>query len=817
MSDFVNFPKQALSYKSKTKTWRKNCVLWASDKTYFNMSLIRNSVQHKMINIDLLNGRLNMEDLALMINPAKLKVGENSNLIPDKIQHYPIMNGKLELLQGEEMGRGFNYTVIITNPNSVSSIEETKRQEVLEAIQQTIQNQAQSEQEFQAKMQEISEYFTYRWKDMREKRANYLLKQYQRELNLPKMFNDGFKTALAVGEEFYKIDIVGGEPSVELIDPCKIRIYKSGYSNKAEDADLIILEDYWSPGKIIDVYYDVLSPADIKHIEEAPNNIDKGAVDEMDNIDPRYGFVHRGFINDNGTMIDELFDPNGNHGMNDSLMPYDMVGNIRVLQVYWKSKRKIKRVKSYNQETGEEEFNFYTEDYVIDEAMGEEEEIFWINEAWEGTMIGKDIFVNMRPRPIQYNRISNPSRCHFGIIGNIYNFNNGKPYSMVDRMKPYNYAYDIYHDRLNKLMARNWGKAIRLDLAKIPKSGGWTIDKYLYYLKNAGIAVEDSFAEGDIGAATGKLAGSMNNASNGIIDVEQSAAIQGYIQMLEWLKKEMSEMIGITPQREGQIQNRETVGGVERATLQSSHITEPYFTVHEDVKRRVCECLIETAKIALKGRSKKFEYVLDDGSKQIMEIDGDEFAENDYGLVVENGNLAEKLNQQLEGLAQAALQNQGLSFSTIMKIYSTSSIAEKQRAIEKNEADMRQMQQQMQQQQMQAEQEALQAQLQQKEAELQQKEAANIRDNETRIAVARIQTQAMQDQFFSKEYTDMLDNTADEDRAEKAREFDLKHQLNEKEFKLQQQQFEETKRKNQKDAELKRMQINKQKTSSTTR
>ena len=80
-----------------------------------------------MINIDLLNGRLNMEDLALMINPAKLKVGENSNLIPDKIQHYPIMNGKLELLQGEEMGRGFNYTVIITNPNSVSSIEETKR------------------------------------------------------------------------------------------------------------------------------------------------------------------------------------------------------------------------------------------------------------------------------------------------------------------------------------------------------------------------------------------------------------------------------------------------------------------------------------------------------------------------------------------------------------------------------------------------------------------------------------------------------------------------------------------------------------------
>ncbi len=777
------------------------------------MSLIRHSVQHKMININLVNGILNMNDLALIVNPSKLKAG----FIPDKIQHYPIMNGKLNLLQGEEMGRGFNYRVIITNPNSVSAIEEAKRQEVLEAIQLEIQNQSQSEEEFQAKMQEISEYFTYRWKDMREKRANYLLRQYELELNLPKTFNDGFKYAMALGEEFYQVDIVGGEPTVRLIDPAKIRLYKSGYSNKAEDADVVILEDYLSPGQIIDAYYDVLSPKDIKYIEEAPNNIDSGATDEMDNIDPRYGFVQRGFFDNNGTMVDELFDPNGNSGLNDSLMPYDLAGNIRVLQVYWKSKRKIKRVKSYNQETGDEEFNFYTEDYVIDEAAGEEEEIFWVNEAWEGTMIGKDIFVNMRPRPVQYNKLSNPSCCHFGIIGNVYNFGDGKPYSMVDMMKPYNYAYDIYHDRLNKLMARNWGNLIQLDLAKIPKKEGWDMEKWLYYAKNAGIAVVNSFEEGDIGAATGKLAGSMNNASSGIISASQGDVIQGYIQILEWLKKEMADMIGITPQREGQIQNRETVGGVERATLQSSHITEWVFTTHEDVKRRVCECLIETAKIALKGRSKKFQYILDDGSMQMIEIDGDEFAESDYGLVVENGNLAEKLNQQLEGLAQAALQNQALSFSTIMKIYSTSSIAEKQRAIEKNEADMRQQQQQMQQQQIQAQQEALQAQMQQKEAELQQKEAANVRDNETRIAVARIQTQAMQDQFFSKEYTEMLDNTADEDRAEKAREFNLKHQLNEKEFKLKQQQLQETKRKNQKDAELKRMQINKQKTSSTTK
>ena len=48
------------------------------------------------------------------------------------------------------------------------------------------------------------------------------------------------------------------------------------------------------------------------------------------------------------------------------------------------------------------------------------------------------------------------------------------------------------------------------------------------------------------------------------------------------------------------------------------------------------EAFLETAKIALKGRTKKFQYILPDNSKRIIEIDGDNFAEADYGLVVDN-------------------------------------------------------------------------------------------------------------------------------------------------------------------------------------
>ncbi len=762
MSEFTQFPPQQLPFSKKNKVWRKKVLDWASGRSFFNCSLVRNSVIHKKINYDLLNGVLHMNDLMSVINPDNIDAG----FIPDKIQHYPIMNSKLNVLKGEESKRVFDYRVVITNPNAISEIERNKKEELLQKMQQLISDTSQSEEEFNAELEKLGDYYTYEWQDMREVRANALLNHYWKELNMSLMFNQGFTDAMAVAEEIYICDIIGGEPIIERLNPNKVHIFRSGTSNKIEDADVIVIEDYWSPGRIIDTYYDVLTKKDMEYIEKMPNSMDDS--DSMGNIDDRLGFIPSGILGDEYTS-DYFFSNTIN---NNSLLPYDLAGNIRVLRVFWKSRRKIKKVKSYNPITGEEEFNFYPETYIINKDLGEEEETLWINEAWEGTKIGKDIYVNMRPRVVQYNRLSNPSRCHFGIIGSIYNLNESKPFSLVDMMKPYNYLYDAIHDRLNKLMAKNWGKIIQLDLAKVPKD--WDIDKWLYFAKTNNIAVIDSFKEGNIGAATGKLAGALNNASSGVIDAELGNIIQQNINLLEFIKLEMADVAGISKQREGQISNRETVGGVERATLQSSHITEWLFITHEDVKKRALECFLETAKIALKGRNKKFQYILSDNSMRVMDIDGDEFAECDYGLVVDNSNAIQELQQKMDMLAQAALQNQTLNFSTIMKLYNSSSLAEKQRMVEKNEQELIQRQQEAQQQQMQIEQQKIQAEAQAKEADMMLKDQMNQRDNETKILVATIsassnQPDGTEESIFSEE--------AKANLAEKIREFDEKLKL----------------------------------------
>lgn len=792
MAGLINLPPQQLPFNRKNKAWRKRHLDWADNKTFFNYSPVRKSVIHKKINYDLLNGKLHMSDMEVVLNPEGIKAG----FIPDRIQHYPIMNSKLNILRGEESKRVFDYKVIVTNPNAISEIEDNKKNELLQRLRTLIADTSISEEEFNQELEKLNYYYTYEWQDFREIRANALINHYTKEYDIPLLFNEGFMDAMTVGEEIYQCDIIGGEPTIERVNPLKIRVFKSGYSNRIEDADIIILEDYWSPGRVIDTYYDVLSKKDMEYIEHIPDHVSQASIDSMDNIDERFGFVNNNMVGEEMSSNGFYFDPLNlfSDSISNSLLPYDLAGNIRVLRMYWKSRRKIKKVKSYDLETGEEIYNFYPETYIINKDLGEEEKIFYINEAWEGTKIGTDIYVNMRPRVVQYNRLSNPSRCHFGIVGSIYNLNESRPFSLVDMMKQYNYLYDVIHDRLNKLMAKNWGKILRLDLARVPK--GWNIEKWIYYAKANGLAVEDSFKEGNIGASSGKLAGALNNASSGVIDAEFGNSIQQQINLLEFIKLEMSEVAGITRQREGQISNRETVGGVERATLQSSHITEWLFVIHDGVKKRAIECFLETAKIALKGRKKKFSYILSDGTNMIVDIDGDEFAEADYGLVVDNSRGTQELSQKLDILAQAALQNKILSFSTIMKLYGSSSLAEKQRLVERDEQLMQERSSQAQQQQLETQQQIAQMEAQQRQAELQQKEQANIRDNETKILVAQIQKE---DNDGIKEYE--FSEEARANLLEKIREFDEKLKLDKDKLKLDE-------RKHRDDIALKRKTMN---------
>ena len=194
-------------------------------------------------------------------------------------------------------------------------------------------------------------------------------------------------------------DIVSGEPVLQKINPFEMQIYMSGYSNMIEDADVITITQYWPIGKIYDHYFSDRDFVKVsKRLEKNLRDFAGEGTTEMGENDyrPAYRLIDSVF-----DEAPEGFDPFVPFGENmDITQPYDQFGNIRVIRMFWKSRRRIKEIKKYDPQTGQELYEWHTDQYIPNKDEGEEETVFWINEAWEGTKIGKDIYVQMGPRPV---------------------------------------------------------------------------------------------------------------------------------------------------------------------------------------------------------------------------------------------------------------------------------------------------------------------------------------------------------------------------------------------------------------------------------
>jgi len=245
--------------------------------------------------------------------------------------------------------------------------------------------------------------------------------------------------------------------------------------------------------------------------------------------------------------------------------------------------------------------------------------------------------------------------------------------------------YNILAYNAELAIAKNWGKIMRVNLQEIPEN--WQVDQWLSFARGMNAAFYDPFKEANKGSATGKIVGGLPSQAP-IIDMEMGNTIQLYMNMMAYIKQELGEISGVSAARQGQIAQRAAVGNTEREVNQSSHITEYWFLEHDMVKIRVLECLLETAKYAWKNtKNKKIQYVLDDGATVMFELDGEQFNECDYGLLIVGANNSFEMLNTMKQLAHAGLQNGLLNFSQLLDIYSTESISSIRRKIQRSELD----------------------------------------------------------------------------------------------------------------------------------
>jgi hypothetical protein len=723
----------------------------------------------KQINYNLVAGSINPDDFKYVTKPY----GLTEFSFPANFVNYNIITPKVSLLEGEEASRPFNFRVTAVDRDSTSEMLRHKTEMMHQVFKQAIMEELKLKgvnvddpKEVEAATpQDVEKYFKYSYKAGKEISAANALEYLQQSLNLKEKFQIGWRDLLITGEEIYYVGQRWGEPDVEVINPVYFQYDKNPNLRYIQDAAWAYYEYFMPAPDVYDMLGDKLTEQQVELIEQMKGGRSGNTVTSSSiGVPIRY------------TAVDD--------GGGSSHTVLDSTVFVHVIHCEWKGLKKLGFV-SWVDENGQEQTMEVDEKYKVNKFNGETIEWKWITTVYEATRIGADMFVNVREKPNQYRSLENPSKCKLGYVGVCYNARNSQSYSLVEVMKPHQYLYDIIMYRLELEIARAQGKKMVFDIAQIPASEGFDVDRWLYYFNVMGIAFVNSFEEGK-----GKFAGQTPTFNQfQAIDMSLARVIDQYVMMLTKIEDMIGEISGVSKQREGTIGTSETVGGVERSVRQSSYITEPLFMAHNTCKQDVLTALLNCAQLAW-SEGKTLNYVKDDLSRVLMQIDGTEMCNADLGVFVTNSAKEEKILSAIEQLAAQAMQAKQATLMDVVAVLESGNVA-KAKAILQESYDKaeQQMQAQMQAEQ-QAAQQQMQATMQIEQGKMQAQDAMNVRDNETKIQVALIGAESKEQQggtdpvleeFKVREELRLKEQKLSDDRAAKQRELYHKETLANKE------------------------------------
>lgn len=719
------FPRQKLPLSKKGKKWQEDCVNYIIGEG--NVTSGGNSTSYYgelQTYYNLYNSIFDEKDFKSITNPFKVEDG-----FPATPHDFNIIRPKVDLLIGEETKRPLNFRVIRTSQEATSEMQEKEKQMILQYIEAAITAKMSPEeaQQFQEQLQsgeimppeQIAKYMDKDYKDIVENTAYHSLTYLREKLDLDNEFIKGWKDGLISGREIYYVGVLNAEPYAERVNPICFSYDKSPDLDFIEDGSWCCRKMRMPITEVYDRYYDKLEENDLDRLEEMIGSTPGRNLGDRSPVD--MGIQLR--IYDN-----PIFEGSGKSLVN-------------VWHCCWKSFKKIFYVTTTD-DAGQPQINIVDETY---QPVGNEVSIEpdWIIEVWEGYRAGSDLYFGIQPIEYQHVSIDNPNSQKLPYCGAIYSNTNSKPRSLVSILKPLQYMYIVLWYRLELAIARDKGKVVNMDITQIPKSMNISPAKWMHYLSSVGVNFINPYEEGwNIPGREGGKPAQFNQIT--ALDLTMSNVIAEYIQLMDKIEELAGTISGITQQREGAVSTSEMVGNVERSVVQSSHITEPLFWVHNQCKRRVLNMLLNTAKGAWEETGKqKLQYIFDNGERAFLDITPKFYYEDMDVFVSDTSKDLENI-QKLQQLIQPAMQN-GASLLEAAEILTNDNF----NIIKQKLKDMQTRQEQIQQQQQEAEaqqqQQLQQMQNESKQQELMLQEAQMDlqryqidQDNQTKIAVAQI-------------------------------------------------------------------------------
>ena len=711
------FPPQFVLESEKTEEWANKWVDAVVSYMAYVDSPYHNSRLNDIQNYNIYNGSLELQDF-------KYITEQYGMAYPARLVNYPIISPKIDLLVGEELRRPMDIKVSTTNKEAVLRKEDVKVNLIMKKLTEEIHQEfkdatgialpAVTEMEIP---EDIDLYMRYNYREMVEETAQDGLEYLMQKYHYRDIFKEGFRDLLVTGKEFFKVYDHNGDPYVRRVDPRSVVYEINSNSDYLDDASWVGEERYLSYSEILDEFRDELTREDL---EELSAMYQIGGYDDLSAYNSQFDWIDY----QEGQEV-----------------------KIRVVSVEWKSIKTLKFKVSENKFNPEKPFmKAVADDYKP--RRREQLVTRYVDDIWEATKIGCKILVRARRRPNQVRSVDDAGSTQLSYVGCVRNNTTGRAVSMVDLLKNIQMLYNIVMYQIELAMARSGGKAVVYDVSQLPTNLGMDMQTVLYHLKTDGIIPINSKEEGN------QLA-SFNQFQQ--IDFTLSNSVQQLINLKMMLEQTAGQISGVSPQREGAVGQYEYVGNVQRSVVQSATITESWFYSHSQVKKRVFEKVCNLMKVSW-ANGKKSSYILADGAYKFLSIMPD-VSLQDYGIFIGDSGKDDAMRQQLQGIAQAALQGGQATLLDIIKVIKADTFTEAEHILErameeikKEQAGQAQQQQAM----MEAQQAASQVEFE-RQVQLEQIK------NQAKVEVARIQSETdlriadMKDDL-ARETTDVAHN-----------------------------------------------------------
>lgn len=777
-----DIPNQMCSTKKKmTSEWKEGSMDYLVSSIYSNVNTKRKTYDEMQENINLVNSVPDIEDIRKSFDPLNLDENENTDNLPLKEEFYNIINPPLNTIFGEELKRRSDIRGVVVNQSAINKKDEEFNDKLFNFFMGQAQQESVDENDLQEKLQGFDKYRKYDLQSAHEKMVNQIIQMLtsDRRLDTKQRFNDGFKSLNTVAEEILRVGRKGNEPWLYNVNSKNFTVLGLGDSNYVHDGWAWIEYEFLSPNKILEEFNRELSNVEIQRLLERDNSF------YADHITP----LTAAYIQEGGDVL--VGDDRGALASNGAMLSIDGEyttdnkwvdehGNIRVVRCQWLSLRKIGELKYYD-EYGDEQKMFVDEYFKADKALGQEIDWFWVNELWEGTKIGTDIYVGVKPSEIQMRSMINPAIVRPHYIGVIDSFMTGKARCIVDEIKPYQYKFNVTMIKLNQLLLQHIGKAAIIDVSRIPSHMDTT--EWFRWLRIFGIAFENPFEESNKGLISGHM---QQNSRN--IDLSHAEEINMQIQLLSFYENMINKIAAIPEQRQGNLQGNEGLGVSQEAIMRSSTQTEGKFQLHEYVKASTFEVLIEYVKVLWKDEKGKRQYQLDDVSNYILDLDGDVLNEAEYGIQITNSTRVYEVENTLNQLAHAGMQTGTITMSDYAKMRMSTSPSEMLKTLEQAEEKRLQQQQEAQKMQMEAQQQQLAAQQELEQIKHKQELEKLDKEYQYKIQIEQMKLQDKADADVFNQYANDDNKNGVEDWVEIDKE-EIKADIKEKEIKSKEKMF----------------------------